>query len=381
MVPPPSKDPFYAVPPDAAQHRPGEVIRAREIDPIAIAINLRRLVKAWQVLYRTNDHKGPTATVATILVPKAPWSGGGTRPLLSYQSATDAVGIDCNPSYTWRAGIFSGPQAGLGDPVAVAPALLKGWAVVVADYEGPEGLLGNYQMTAHGVLDGIRAALNFAPAGLGHDTRVGAFGYSGGGYATAATAEQQASYAPELNYVGTAAGGIPADHLEVGKFLTGVGRYAAGFAVAAVIGHLKTDPSLFALVNDKGKALAKKYWNACAAQLIAENAFREIKDFVTVPDLWKDPRIIKAAQKNSIGNTAPTKPIYAFHGIFDEVIPFGQAKEMYQKWCSAGAPVKGESLFFAEHGLGVVEGFRPSYNFLTKLFDNQPVDTTCHPHA
>jgi hypothetical protein len=158
-VVPPSQDPFYEVPADVANYAPGALIRSREIVP-KWAIGDIPAVHAWQVAYRTNDGEDvPTATVATIVIPDAPWRGAGTRPLISYQSAEDSVGLDCAPSYSWRNGIFAGLGEPLADPFAVAPALLAGWAIVVPDYEGPKGMFGVGRMAAHGVPPSFKVAM------------------------------------------------------------------------------------------------------------------------------------------------------------------------------------------------------------------------------
>ncbi len=56
----------------------------------------------------------------------------------------------------------------------------------------------------HAVLDGVRAALSYVPAGLSRDTPIGLWGYSGGGQASGWAAYLKDSYAPELNVKGAA---------------------------------------------------------------------------------------------------------------------------------------------------------------------------------
>ncbi len=62
-------------------------------------------------------------------------------------------------------------------------------------------------LVARFVLDGVRAAVAFEPAGLDAATPVGLWGYSGGGQVTLFAAEQQPTYAPEFNVVAVVAGG------------------------------------------------------------------------------------------------------------------------------------------------------------------------------
>ncbi|MFE5699151.1 MULTISPECIES: lipase family protein [Rhodococcus] len=48
----------------------------------------------------------------------------------------------------------------------IAYLLSRGWAVVTADYEGPESEFLAGPQAGYAVLDGIRAALQFGPSGL-----------------------------------------------------------------------------------------------------------------------------------------------------------------------------------------------------------------------
>src|SRR5438067_2158643 len=80
---------------------------------------------------------------------------------------------------------------------------------------------------AHAVLDAIRAAQRLPEANLPDDGPVAIAGYSQGGGASAAAAELQPSYAPELKLKGAYAGAVPADLAEVAKNLDG--HYAFGF--------------------------------------------------------------------------------------------------------------------------------------------------------
>jgi hypothetical protein len=374
---PPSQDPFYAVPANVASYQPGQIIQSRQVTPKIVVVDLPA-VQAWQVLYRTNDGVGaPTATVATVIVPDAPWTGPGTRPLVSYQSAEDSDGIDCAPSYAWRDGIFAGLGASLSDPLAVAPALLAGWGIVVPDYEGPQGMFGVGRMAGHAVLDGIRAALHFTPDGLAAHTQVATFGYSGGGLATGWAGELQGSYAPELNYVATVGGGTPGKILDVAQWLTGHGNYAAGLAIGAIIGIIKQYPDLMKLLNAKGQALYSQYQNSCALQLVAGFPFANINDYTNSPNILADPEVVADATYQSMGSQAPKAPVANYHGQLDEVVPFAQDKETVKQWCAAGATVHAEWPFLAEHGLGGVPWYLDGITYLGSRFAGIPPINDC----
>jgi hypothetical protein len=106
-----------------------------------------------QVLYRTTDQQGDgVVTVATVLRPLIP---GPTR-IVSYHMAYDALGSQCNPSYTLSGGSTS-PIAG-AEQAVIAGYLAAGYTVVVPDYEGEELEWTIGRQSGYAALDGIRAA-------------------------------------------------------------------------------------------------------------------------------------------------------------------------------------------------------------------------------
>src|SRR3954451_6734610 len=169
----PEQDPFYAVPGGIGGLPDGTVLGSREITAYSGPVPMP--ARAWQVKYKTLDNQGaPTATVTTVMVPTAPWTGTGPRPLVSYQVAEDGVGGKCSASYALRTGLQPGAQDtsgnALGETAVMRQALGRGWAVAAPDYEGPPSAFLGASLEARETLDGIRAALRFAPAGLGHGT-------------------------------------------------------------------------------------------------------------------------------------------------------------------------------------------------------------------
>jgi Secretory lipase len=201
----PSSDPFYRYSGHLAGIAPGTVLRQRAVTLAEGGMSTP--VSATQVLYRTTGELGQaTATVATVIRPAAP-------PLLtrivSYQTAYDALGSQCDPSYTLRGGNSSNGTAQAEEQVILAYVGL-GDTVVVPDYEGERLDWGAGQESGYGTLDGIRAAEHLlkVPA---HSTRATMVGYSGGSIATEFATELASTYAPELDLVGAAEGGIPVD--------------------------------------------------------------------------------------------------------------------------------------------------------------------------
>jgi len=229
----PMKDSFYTQPASAelAAVAPGTVLSYRPLPASSLWADVK---EGWQILYRsTNSKNEPVAMVTTLLVPKTVSTTG--KKLVSYQSFYDSLTLNCSPSGLTLTGK-------LFDKTFYKSALTKGYYVTLSDYEGLQSQWIAAYNTGHGVLDSIRAVERFSKSGLDASTPVGLFGYSGGGFATMWAAELAESYAPELNIVGAAAGGLPANPINVAKKVDG--KLFSGAYLGAVVGLSRAYPEI-----------------------------------------------------------------------------------------------------------------------------------------
>ena len=191
----------------------------------------------------------------TVYTPKAAWTGGGSRPVVGFAPGTQGTGDPCAPSQTLPGGTNY-------ELTTINSLLDKGWAVAVTDYEGM-GTPGNptyivKDAEAHAVLDVVRAAQGLSGSGVTATSPVGLFGYSQGGQATAAAAELEGTYAPELNIKGVVAGGTPSELRAVSANLNGPGNQFFSFLAFAALG-LDTaygELDLASYLNAEGEALS-----------------------------------------------------------------------------------------------------------------------------
>ncbi|MBV9838160.1 MAG: triacylglycerol lipase [Solirubrobacterales bacterium] len=210
----PSSDPFYAYSGSLAHLAPGTVLRRRTVSVVSSGISS---ATATQVLYRTTGELGqPTATVATVIGPAVQL---GAPKLVSYQTAYDALGSECDPSYTLQGGNPGYSTAAEEEQVILA-YVRAGYTVVVPDYEGERLDWGAGQESGYGTLDGIRAAENLLGVPVA-STPVGMVGYSGGSIATEFASELAPGYSPTLDIVATAEGGIPVDFFHNLSYING----------------------------------------------------------------------------------------------------------------------------------------------------------------
>lgn len=375
--PVPEDDPFYAVPSNIARHRPGVVLDSRSIP--AKVYDLPVPAQAWQIKYRTEDSKGKaTATVTTLLVPTQKWTGVGSRPLVSYQTAEDGVAGRCAPSYALRAGMAGGYTGSYSETGLMGLALSQGWAVAAPDYEGPRSEFLVADTEAKGVLDGVRAVQRFDPAGFG-PSPVALWGYSGGSFASATAAQLQPTYAPELKLSGVALGGLVGDiRATIDAFSGSIG---GGAIPMGINGFLRAYPELDLLqyLNESGKAKVKETERDCIFDSSPRYPFLKVSDIEAVPDALSAPPVAQMLRDNSPlhRSGAPSAPVYHYHTVLDEFAPIAPARATLRRYCDAGTPVQSVEKLVGEHLTEIALGAPGAVAFLAQRFAGKPIKNTC----
>ena len=207
-------------------------------------------------MYKSTDAGGrPVAVTGAYIEPSAAWKGGGPRPLVARGLGHHGPGRPVRPlagaaapadhqratrcpsaTTTWRSTASSPTAPPSSSPTTSASARPTGCTPTSTGVD--EG---------HAVLDAARAARSVTGASVTADSRVGLYGYSQGGGASASAAELQSSYAPDVNLAGTYAGAPPADLTEVMKGIDG--SALAGALGWSINGFAQSDPSLGAVVE------------------------------------------------------------------------------------------------------------------------------------
>lgn len=362
----PHADPFYDPPADFEDEPLGTVLRTREVSVTALGLPMP--VDATQALVRSSDSHGEAmAIVTTLMIPQVPHAGGA-RPLLSYQPATDSLGDQCQPSYTLRTGTEK-------ELPLLTMGLLQGWAVVVTDYQGPHNAYPAGRLEGQATLDGIRGALAIPGTGLGPDTPVGMWGYSGGAVASGWAAELAPSYAPELDVVGVASGGTPADVEAAARAVDGT--IASGLALSAAVGLSREYPELLTLLNDKGRAMVQDLDDTCVSDAVSSYPFRRLAEFTTSHRPIDEPIARSVFATNRMGQAAPTAPVYLYHSFLDQLIPYRSAKTLHDRWCARGASVLLVTDYLSEHVTYAISGAPGAVGYLASRFAGVPVPDNC----
>jgi len=378
LVPEPDQDPFYGVPSGIAGKPNGAVLASRRITATALSVPIP--AKAWQVKYKTIDqHGNPSAYVATVLIPWTAWSGSGPRPLLSYQAAEDGVATRCTPSYALRAGLAAGPTNSAIETPIIAQAVARGFAVVVPDYQGPRSEFTGAVGSAHGVLDGIRAAKRFTPAGIGRTARVGLMGYSGGALATDWAIQTQPTYAPGLKLAGAAMGGVPAD--VKATLLKFSGGPQGGALAVAFAGMNRSYPGSHFLqyFNKEGKAAIADSQNDCLTDGVVKYPFASMEKWGARPDIVDDPdfnRVIRRPSPLRYPGTPSTRVLF-YHSVFDELAPVEKMRLLAARFCARGVAVHRVEAVTGNHVIYAGAGAVSAMDYLADRFAGKPAPNDC----
>ncbi|MCM6778931.1 lipase family protein [Nocardia sp. CDC159] len=370
----PQEDPFYQPPPGFETSAPGTVLASRPV-----ALNFPVPAQAWQLLYRTTDlNSQPDATVTTVILPDSPTPD---RPLLSVQMYHDAAGVDCSPSYQYQAAAIPDPSAMSQIPQMIN-ALARGWAVSVPDFQGRFGHFAAATEPGYMILDGVRAAEQFAPLGLSAQTRVGMYGYSGGGLVTGWAAQVQPAYAPELAIAGATYAAPATDAYSVLQAnnagpLSGI----PGNAIASLYGTYPEFADLLRPYLKPGaEAVLAHNRTHCLTESLVENSHRDWSEYLTQPidQVMTTPQIAAFLSSVSLRESALTIPMFIYQADGDAAVPPAVTDAYVQKLCAAGTSISYRKQRGGDHVSTGLLAVGPAYDWLQQRFPaDAPTPTGC----
>lgn len=344
----PSDDPFYAVPHDIDSFLPGEIIDHREPPSEISAYGWvpTQLKQAYQILYRTtNSLQQPTATVLTVLIPP----DADYNKVLSLQMAEDSTTIDCGPSYTMQRlaqqSTLHGSNITQLQLLFAETALAHKWIVIVPDYEGPDAAYTASKITAYSILDGIRAAKNSGHiTTIASDPMIGVWGYSGGASATQVALNLQESYAPEVEIVGAAMGGLSGISKASDIFVLNKERSSA-LIPSAMIGLSSQYQELKDRISSSLKPQFRDLFYSPLRMCLQESTL--ILSFQDILGMFYEdslPGLMDELDKTfQIENTRPPTtiktPLYIYQSVHDHLSDVDKIDAQVQGYCEQGTAV------------------------------------------
>lgn len=372
----PTGEAFYTPPTNVpAAGTPGELLRYRT-KTVKLGAGAPSVV-AWNVMYRSTDAKGaPNFVTGTVLLPKI--TVFGARPIVSYAPGTQGLAKQCAPSKQLTAGTeYEAPN--------IVAALKKGYGVLVTDYAGyttgtkPTYLAGRSQGNA--VLDIAKAVKELPGSQMQGNNPVAVWGYSQGGQSAGFAGEWASSYAPNVNLVGVAAGGVPGDFKRSARELDA--NAGAAFLLGAVLGLRNQYPESIPyaeLINAAGRAAEADADKLCTFALFNKYGNTDINTFtngdVGIDDLIAIPSVSAVLDAQKLGTRKVDTPVYQYHGAADQILPLDQGFQTKRDWCAKGSRVSFE-LYPGEHLTTQFQGATNALNWIADRFAGKSAPTTC----
>lgn len=376
---PPNLDPFYKPPTGFEFKQPGAILRQRNIVTSFFGL-IPDPIEAYQLLYRTTAIDGsPIATVTTVFKPLH----AKKDRFLSFHTAYDSTPAICNPSYTYQFGALQTNIITSLEQLVMQAYLLSGYIVSSPDYEGPDGAYAAGPLEGMGVLDSMRAVVNFRDElGLSDSPMVVGSGYAGGAIATGWAAGLHPTYASELNIKGWVAGGTPANL--TGMLLEVDGTILSGALPGAIDGLLKPSaygaqlqPLFDSIVTAEGRKILDSANKNCFVENLIAYSQKSIlsTEFQSLgPGVLSNPTVAAVLDKNIMGshkNETPTAPVLIYHAAEDEGPPYANASSLSDRWCGYGASVEFLTVEAGGHLTTEVLGLPDAIKFTADAFNGK----------
>jgi hypothetical protein len=327
-----------------SQQKPGTVLKTRDV-PLKFG-PLPTPVTAKQLLYRTTDQLGhATATVTTVIAP-SPLQPAPD--LVAYLSFYDDLGGKCAPSYTLAGGDAGGAANSQAEQeeLLIAFYLAQGWIVTVPDFEGPHLHWMAGRESGKATLDGLRATES--ALGLSSATKIGLSGYSGGALAADWASELAPRYAPRLNLVGVAEGGIPVSEATLFRYANGTPVYSAALPGILVGLSRAYHVELGRYLSPYGKKVVQVEKRTCMTNVFGDYPGLTYQKLLKprYRDMFKVPTLARMINRQHMGTVRghPNVPLMMgagdIDGVGDGVMSMRDVIALGQEYCRQGVPVE-----------------------------------------
>ncbi|WP_228772053.1 lipase family protein [Actinokineospora iranica] len=297
-----------------AVEAPGTVVSTT---PLAAGELPGGAASGYQVLYASTGVGGASTTVSGLVyLPEGAAPAGGW-PVLSWAHGTTGLGDSCAPTVT-----------GSNRLAYLTGWLDAGYAVVATDYAGL-GTPGGHpyldgRVAAYGVIDIVRAARAVTAELSPHWFAVG---QSQGGHAAMFTAHVAGRYAPELDFRGAVAHGVPSN---LSYFVSLIGPTfppsLVGLGTKTLIAYIlagleiaRPDFDLASYLTPLGKSVVADAHTLCGVQLAARVSDVNLADMFT-KDLG-DPFRQAWGAVFDVPVTGYDRPLLIAQGDSDAVVP------------------------------------------------------------
>jgi Secretory lipase len=372
----PTQDPFYSYSGALSGVPAGTVLRTRSVSFTDMGLTVPVTTK--QILYRTTDELGqPTVAVATVIEPLL----NLTHKIVSYQWAYDGLASNCDPSYAIQGGSPT-ESTNQEEQLLLVPLLLAGDTVVTSDYESEENDFAAGREEGYLTLDGIRAAEQLL--GVPASTQVALLGYSGGAIASDWAAEQAPSYAPSLDIVGTAMGGIAVDLAHNLSYVNGSQEWS-GAIPAALVGIARAfGINIDTYLSSYGVKVVDAVGSSCLQSDLGSYPGLTYQKLLKpqYTNIDQIPVFVNALNTLIMGTAGtPKGPLYMgvgdADGTGDDVMVDADDEALAQEYCARGVPVEFTLYKNEDHGTAALVYLPDAITWVLGRLSGLPADNGC----
>ena len=362
----------------------GQIIDVRDITATAAGLVGAPVRQVTQFKFRTNDASDIASFgTASLVMPAAPWTGGGSRPIVVNNLPIDALGRACTAGYTLAHGpsITTTNVTDFIPPVTAASLAAPngGYAVLLTDHEGPRMAYAEPKVAGQTILDSIRAMRSLFADELG-DSRMVMTGYSGGAIATNGAAKLIDSYAPDLKplIVGAALGGTPIDFAVLTQSMNGVVNAAKGVELGAGIGVAREHPEILSAVNNAGTQVAEITRDLCITGVGLFGLLPiDLAMVANIIDPFRSDLANKIYAETKMAGVKYGTPLFVYNGNEEFWIPKIMAQQLYEEQCALGTPSV-LRLPFGEHVIAAVTGLPEALLWMHDRLRGVPAPSECY---
>ncbi|HEV2369019.1 MAG TPA: lipase family protein, partial [Acidimicrobiales bacterium] len=254
--------------------------------------------------------------------------------------------------------------------------------VTIPDFEGTSLAWMAGRQSGYGSLDAIRATESYL--GIGPATKVGLSGYSGGSVAADWASELAPAYAPSLNLVGVAEGGIPANYFDHFAYIDGTAEYSAAIPGELLGLSRAYGVNLTNYLSPYGRKVVQAESSVCIASVFGKYdvtirdlmlpAYRDLAHVAPFSSLLGD-------QTMGTARTHPREPLLMavgnVDGKGDGAMVAADVKALARRYCREGVPVDYQEYPGASH-IQAAAYFEPQTGpFLQDRFAGVPFVNNC----
>ena len=351
-------DAFYVPPSPLPPGAPGALIRVREVGRKGDEVTAK-------VMYHSTDAAGRDRAVSALVTYPTTAAPDGGWPVVATAPGTVGIAAKC----------------GISRRIEAAPA----WGVtgvrVITDYIGlgveggpPHPYLSKLS-EGHSVLDAVRAVRQLPDAHAGK--RWLSVGHSQGGHGALSAHELAATYAPELDLVGTLAL-APAAMLD---------RVYGG--IDPVVTVILTVMSLYGGAGERPTVHPEDFVTpelAAAAGVLQTGCLDEITNALVPLALegklfTTDPRKAEPTKsmlaENEVGDIKVPAPLFLVQGTKDDRVVVERTRDLYQRLCTTGQVTELLIVEGADHGSILTQTADRTAAWLNDRLAGRPAVDSC----